>query len=96
MDSEASIEAYLRNKVKRCGGRCYKWVSPGNSGVPDRIVVLPEGVLVFVELKNEKGRLSELQKVQLARLESLGQRTEVINSKKGVDEFMKDLGFSRY
>lgn len=90
MDSEAAIEAYLRKKVKRLGGRSFKWVSPGNSGVPDRIVVLPDGVLVFVELKNERGRLSELQKVQIKRLQDLGQEVIVIKSKKEVDMFLDE------
>ena len=37
---EKSIEKRLVDGVKALGGRCYKWVSPGNSGVPDRIVLL--------------------------------------------------------
>ena len=27
--------------IRKLGGRAFKWVSPGNDGVPDRIVVLP-------------------------------------------------------
>lgn len=40
-ETEKDIESKLRNKVKELGGRAYKFVSPGNSGVPDRLVVLP-------------------------------------------------------
>ena len=50
MESEKTTEAYLRDRVKALGGRSYKWVSPGCSGVPDRIVVMPGGRIVFVEL----------------------------------------------
>lgn len=38
---ETDIEYKLRDKVKALGGRAYKFVSPGNAGVPDRLVVLP-------------------------------------------------------
>ena len=48
---ERDVERYLRERVKQLGGRAYKFVSPGNNGVPDRIVMLPGGKLFFVELK---------------------------------------------
>lgn len=60
---ESSIESKLRRKVKAYGGRCLKWVSPGESGVPDRIVLLPGGRIFFVETKRPKGgKISPLQK----------------------------------
>jgi len=48
---ERDIEAYLRDQIKRLGGIAYKFVSPGNAGVPDRLVLLPGAGVVFVELK---------------------------------------------
>ena len=34
---ESDIEAHLREKVRAVlHGKAYKWVSPGNNGVPDR------------------------------------------------------------
>ena len=51
------LEKYIENKlrigVKRlgCGARCLKFESPGTSGVPDRMILLPGGLVVFVELK---------------------------------------------
>ena len=50
---ERDIEVLLRDGVKQLGGKAYKWVSPGNAGVPDRIVILPGGKVIFVELKHE-------------------------------------------
>ncbi|MDU2112388.1 MAG: VRR-NUC domain-containing protein, partial [Clostridiales bacterium] len=41
--SEKEIEAYLRIRIKKLGGIAYKFTSPGNDGVPDRIVLLPKG-----------------------------------------------------
>ena len=59
---EKEIEKILVQGVKALGGKAYKWVSPGNNGVPDRIVILPRKVPVFVELKTEFGSLTALQK----------------------------------
>lgn len=69
---ERDVEKMLVQGVKKLGGIAYKWVSPGNNGVPDRIVILPGGRVIFVELKTVKGRLSEVQKVQIRRLTERG------------------------
>ena len=59
---EKEIEKKLRTAVEDAGGKCLKWVCPGWSGVPDRIVLLPGGRIVFVETKRPKGgRLSKMQ-----------------------------------
>ena len=50
---EREVEKKLVDGVRRMGGRAYKFVSPGNDGVPDRIVVLPDTAPMFVELKTE-------------------------------------------
>lgn len=72
MESEKTTEAYLRDEVKARGGRSYKWVSPGCAGVPDRIVILPGGRVIFVELKSEGKTSTEQQKRRQAELRSLG------------------------
>ena len=87
---EKDIEKILVNEVKKLGGRAYKWVSPGNDGVPDRIVILPGLRPVFVELKTEKGRLSAIQKVQIKRLEDLGQDVRVLYGLSQVRDFLED------
>ena len=47
---ESYIENYLVRKVKENNGLCLKFVSPGNPGVPDRIVITPDGRTIYVEL----------------------------------------------
>lgn len=86
---EKEIEKILTAEVKKLGGKAYKFVSPGNNGVPDRIVVFPKRPPVFVELKSEKGVLSDLQAVQVKKLRDLGQPVEVV---KGVDGLIKFFG----
>lgn len=59
---EKDIERKLVAMVKRHGGLCLKWVCPGWVGVPDRIILLPGGCVMFVELKRPHGgRLSKMQ-----------------------------------
>lgn len=77
---ENPIETYFCNEVKKAGGKAYKWVSPGNDGVPDRIVFL-KGCAFLVELKATRGRLRAAQKVQKKQLSKLGFEVVVINSK---------------
>lgn len=52
---EKEIEAKLVKLVRNRGGLCLKWVCPGWAGVPDRIILLPGGRVVFAELKRPKG-----------------------------------------
>ncbi len=88
---EREVEKKLVDGVRRMGGRAYKFVSPGNDGVPDRIVVLPDTAPMFVELKTESGRLSRLQKVQITRLENLGQNVRVLYGAKDVENFLEEM-----
>lgn len=70
---EKEIEKKLRRQVEARGGLCLKWVCPGWSGVPDRIVLLPGGRLCFVETKKPSGGvLSKLQKWWAVKLGALG------------------------
>ena len=88
---EKEIEKILVLEVKKLGGRAYKWISPGNDGVPDRIVIFPGRQPVFVELKTDTGRLTALQKVQIDRLRSLGQDSRVVRGAAGVKAFLEEL-----
>ena len=85
---ESAIEARLVREVKKRGGLCYKFTSPGNPGVPDRIVILPGGTTVYVELKTEIGRLAKIQKWQI---EELRRRGAVVRVLKGMDQVMNFL-----
>jgi len=85
---EKAIEAYLRDQVKSVGGKAYKFVSPGNAGVPDRLVLFPGGRVVFVELKAPGQKPTNLQKAQARKINSLGFQVFVIDSKAKANDFI--------
>ena len=91
---ESEIEWILVRDVRKVGGRAYKWVSPGNDGVPDQIVIFPDRQPIFVELKAEGGRLSRLQKFQIERLSQLGQYVAVVKGINGLIQFFQDCGYT--
>lgn len=87
---EKEIEQYLVKRVKEMGGKAYKWVSPGNDGVPDRIVFF-YGVTVLVELKAPGKKPTPLQIAKHKELEKLGQKVLVLDSKERVESFIYNL-----
>ena len=73
IERERDIERRLRETVEKSGGVCLKWVCPGWSGVPDRIILLPGGRVIFAETKRPQGgKVSKLQKWWLGRLRRMG------------------------
>lgn len=85
--SERALEQYLVKQAKSHSALSYKWVSPAQRGVPDRIVIGEGGRVTFVELKNPNGngRLSPLQQHTIDALLAFGCDVRVIASKKEVD-----------
>ena len=65
-------EHKLTEAVKATGGIALKFVSPGMSGVPDRLVLLPDKRLAFVEVKAPGMQLRPLQVKRKRQLEALG------------------------
>lgn len=84
-ERERTIERYLGNKVKALGCLYMKFVSPGNVGVPDRIIVTPAGDVIFVELKTISGVLSEAQRLMLKRLEDHKADVWLVHGMAGAD-----------
>ena len=80
---ESTIEGRLVWMVRARGGLCYKFTSPGNPGVPDRIVITPDGRTIYVELKTEIGRLAQIQKWQH---EEMRKRGADVRTLKGLDQ----------
>jgi hypothetical protein len=88
---ERDIENYLRDQVKKAGGIAYKFESPGNAGVPDRMVLLPGGRVIFIELKAPGKKPTALQLNQQRKITKLGCDVRVIDSMGGVNEFLAEV-----
>ena len=65
---ETQIERHLVEGVMKLGGLCYKFVSPGTQGVPDRIIITAQGKVIFTELKTDRGVLSAIQKYIIGQM----------------------------
>ena len=83
---EKDIENWLNKQIEQMGGLTFKFVSPGNPGVPDRIYILPNGEVWFVELKQQLGKVANIQKWQRQRLIGLGCNYRLV---KGMDDAKK-------
>ncbi len=93
--TESSFERFVLRLVKSCGGLALKWVSPGCTGVPDRVCFFPGGRVVFIELKRpgRVGGLSPRQQKMIARLRGLGAEVWVLRSADEAREHLRRLGY---
>ena len=87
---EKHIEAYLVRRVKELGGVAYKFTSPANRGVADRVVCLPDGSTWFIEVKAPTGRLSPLQRHFRDEMTKLQQRYACLWSMKNVNDWIEE------
>jgi len=88
---EAEVEQYFRWVVDRMGGATFKFRSPSQRGVADRIACLPNGDTWFVELKTKGGKLSPLQKQHAVHMADLNQKYACLWTKTQVDEWAAAL-----
>lgn len=85
MTLERDIERKLCWRIKALGGTCEKFTSPGRRSVPDRLVTLPGGLIVFVETKAPGKKATDKQANDHARRRALGCLVLVIDSVEGID-----------
>ncbi|UUZ96006.1 VRR-NUC domain-containing protein [Paenibacillus sp. P25] len=88
---ESTLEQRLVREVKKIGGIAPKWVSPGNNGVPDRIVILPNGRTVYVEMKAPGEKPTALQERWVKRLRAMGHKVYVLDSAEAIDRFIEEV-----
>jgi hypothetical protein len=84
---EKTVEAALVRRVKSLGGLCEKFTSPNNRSVPDRLVTLPGGRVVFVEVKAPGKKPTPLQARDHERRRALGCEVFVIDNVDGANAF---------
>lgn len=89
---EKDLEQKLVREVKRIGGWALKFTSPGQAGVPDRILLFP-GKVYFVELKAPGRTLRPLQEQVIRRMRNLQQKVFTVSSADELEwliQFIKD------
>lgn len=91
---EKEVEKYLVQYAHKNDILTYKLVSPGNSGVPDRIFVNRDGTVRFVEVKAPGKKPRPLQQSVFAKLANHGQPVLIIDTKGDaqlfIDQFRGD------
>lgn len=88
---EANVEKYLIRYVKDKGGLCLKFISASMRGLPDRIVILPQGKIFFIELK-AKGKKPRPEQTRVHTLfSSLGTKVYTADSKEKVRSVVDEV-----
>lgn len=82
---ESDIEKYLCQQVALMNGIAYKFVSPQRVNVPDRICLLPNGHIIFIELKATGKKANAGQLREHERIRRLGFTVNVCDSYESVD-----------
>lgn len=88
---EKQIENKLTLMVKKAGGIAVKFVSPGLAGIPDRLVLFPDGLIAFVELKAPGKSPRPLQLSRHKMLRSLGFKVYVIDDAGQIETMLKEI-----
>ena len=91
MMREKDTEQKLVRKVKEAGGMCLKFISPGYDGMPDRIILMPEGRVSFVEVKAPGKKPRPLQVSRHKMLRRLGFRVYVLDDACRIKEIIDDI-----
>jgi hypothetical protein len=86
---ESVLERHFVREVKLRGGLAIKLAGNIMAGIPDRLVILPIGRVVFVELKTDKGRTSPIQKHVHTMLLDRGCDVQVLYGRTQVDEWLE-------
>lgn len=88
---EAELEKKLVERIKELGGEALKFVSPGNAGVPDRIILMRSGRIYFAEVKAPGECLRPLQRRRKKQLEQLGFKVFVVDSMKSLGGMINEI-----
>lgn len=78
-------------RTQERGGKAYKFTSPGTDGMPDRLLVLPGGLICFVELKRPGQKLRPLQVRRHQQLRDLGAMVRTIDHPDQIDPVLNEI-----
>lgn len=88
---ERTVEQHLVNGLERIGLPCIKFIPDLMRGMPDRMVLLPGGRIIWVELKTDTGHLEPIQQVRHRELRQAGQRVEVVWTIEEADNLIEEI-----
>ena len=89
---EKIIEQKLVTAVKKQGGICPKFVSPGFDGMPDRLVLFPFGRFALVEVKAQGEKPRPLQLARHGMLRKLGYKVYVLDDVNQIERMICEIG----
>lgn len=87
-ESEKTLEARLVREIEARGGMALKYTSQFHRGIPDRICLIPPGILTFVELKSTGQKPTKLQEHAMEKLTRLGFDCLVIDTTEKLEEYL--------
>lgn len=88
---EREVEKILVREVRKAGGIAPKLTSPANAGMPDRLIILPQGKVYFIEVKAPGKKPRPLQLRQMDRLTQLGCMVRVIDHPNQIPELVYEI-----
>lgn len=69
--NEQAIQTKIKKKLEKNGWFVIKLIKTSVNGIPD-LLVIKNNEVMFIEVKQPNGKLSELQKVRIAELKDRG------------------------
>ena len=88
-ESEKVLEKKLVKRIKEAKGKCVKLSSQFNTGLPDRMILLPKGHIFYCELKSTCKKPTKMQEILHNEIRSLGFKVYVVDSTEGLSEMLK-------
>lgn len=88
---ESRLEHRLKREIKKRGGKALKFTSPGEAGMPDRLILLPGGRAVFVEMKAPRKALRSLQRKRAEELRAMGFSVYCLDSVAAIEKFITEV-----
>lgn len=90
MQSEKKTEPYLVAQVKKRKGLCIKLLTNYFTGLPDRLVLLPMGYIIFIETKSQGDKPRPIQLLVHNKLKQIGFNVYVADTKEKVNSILDD------
>lgn len=90
IESEKLLDDKLIREVESRGGWCLKMLTNHITGLPDRLCLLPKGILFFAEIKTTKKKPRKIQLWVHDKLRNLGFKVYIIDTSEGIKNIMQE------